>query len=439
MATRKTSVIKDKETIDMILNFTPETMSSTKVMEIFGEFDGKARCNPYDLITIPPHTYGIEGSKRGYNKNEFTTTAGCYIFNVIFLLQNPSIFEIYGWIDNIMTKKAFKKVYKELGYLLLEDKITKEDFKRFAMSTQLTMPYVQFLSNGFSDKFLTSTKEINKVKEKKIKENQSAIDNVDLVALDKLQNDVLDYAIDYLKDDPSMDMFNSGAMGEIGNHLKNELCLKGIVRDPDPNKGYGFITSNYIDGVSVDEYATLANTLAEGPFSRSKKTEVGGWWEKLFVYALQHLQLDEPGSDCGTKRYITVTITKDNIDELMYNYIIEGNKLVELTSDLRDKYIGKTVKMRFTSMCKTPNGFCNKCAGNLWYRLGIRKVGVITPQIPSTLKNLMMKAFHSAQVSLTDINVYESFLPDEVQHETAEMYTGEVLLEEAIPEGIVKR
>ena len=91
-------------------------------------------------------------------------------------------------------------------------------------------------------------------------------------------------------------------------------------------------------------------------------------------------------------------------------------------------------------MCKTPNGFCNKCAGNLWYRLGIRKVGVITPQIPSTLKNLMMSFFHNSQTVMQDINVYEAFLPDEVQHENADLYNdGEALLEEAIPEGIVKR
>ena len=54
----------------------------------------------------------------------------------------------------------------------------------------------------------------------------------------------------------------------------------------------------------------------------------------------------------------------------MYNYIIEGNKLIELTKDEMEKRIGKTVKMRFSSLCEAPEGrFCNKCAGNGFYRL----------------------------------------------------------------------
>lgn len=128
---------------------------------------------------------------------------------------------------------------------------------------------------------------------------------------------------------------------------------------------------------------------------------------------MQHLKLLEPGSDCGTKRYLEVSLTSDNIDDYMYSYIIEGSKLVELTSDLRDKYIGKKVKIRYSSMCEAKNGyFCSKCAGNLWYRLGIRHVGLITTQLPSRVKLVAMKSFHSNQVVLEDMNVWEAFMPD---------------------------
>ena len=128
---------------------------------------------------------------------------------------------------------------------------------------------------------------------------------------------------------------------------------------------------------------------------------------------MQHLKLLEPGSDCGTKRYLEVHLTDKNIDDYMYSYIIEGSKLVELTSDLRDKYIGKKVKIRYSSMCEAKNGyFCSKCAGNLWYRLGIRHVGLITTQLPSRVKLVAMKSFHSNQVVLEDMNVWEAFMPD---------------------------
>lgn len=130
-----------------------------------------------------------------------------------------------------------------------------------------------------------------------------------------------------------------------------------------------------------------------------------------------------PGSDCGTKRYIEISVDEKNIDDLMYNYVIQGDRLVEITSKNRDSFIGKRIKMRFSSMCEAKDGyFCSKCAGNLWYRLGVTNVGMITPQIPSKLKNLLMKSFHDSQVNLTDMNVWECFLPDSAPMNEGSMY-----------------
>ena len=419
--------ITNQEVIDYFVNTRPEDLTMSKIMDYMGEYDGETHVDPYDLITVPKGKYGVENTKRGFNKNEFTTEVGKLLFNKLYIERNPTIFEAFGWIDDTVTKKVFGSLYQKIGYLMIEGKIDQEDMRRFAMTTQLTMPMVQFLSPGFTDKMLLSSKEITKKKNELLKKYKAELDAGNIKVADEIQKELLAFADEYLKDDPSMDIFRSGAGGSFTNNYKNMFIMRGTVRDTDPNVGYQFITSNYIDGVSVDEYAAFANTLAEGPYFRSKKTEVGGYWEKLFLYGLQHLQLGEPGSDCGTDKYIEVDITKDNIDAYMYNYIIEGSKLVELTSENRDKYIGKRVKMRFASMCKMKNGFCNKCAGNLWYRLGVKSVGVITPQIPSKLKNIYMKGFHDAQVSLTDINVMEAFMPDSVLSEST-------LMEEAIPE-----
>ena len=414
MANRVTKTITDQAIIDSVVSIAPEDITSSYVQELFGEFDGKIKCNPYDLITVPKGGYGIPGSKRGVNTKPFTTTIGKLIFNKIYIQQNPSIYEQIGWVDNVVGKKSFGKLYKKLGYLLLEDKITKEDFKRFIMSTQFTMSFIQFLSPSFTDNMLLCSKKINAKKAQLLKENKAALDAGDLVVQDRIQKELMEYAREIMENDPSMDTFNSGAGGSFENNFKNMFIMKGTVRDPDPTKGYNFITSNYIDGVAETEYAALANSLAEGPYFRSKKTETGGYWEKLLLYATQHLRLLEPGSDCGTKRYIEEYVTENNVEELMYNYIIEGGKLVELTSENKDKYIGKKVKMRYSSLCEAKDGICNKCGGNLWYRLGISNVGIITPQLASKLKNIAMKSFHDSQVVLADMNVEESFMPDNI-------------------------
>ena len=95
----------------------------------------------------------------------------------------------------------------------------------------------------------------------------------------------------------------------------------------------------------------------------------------------------------------------------MYSYIIEGSKLVELTSENKSKYIGKKVKFRFSALCESKTGICNKCMGNLYYRLDMKaNVGTSLTQIPSTQKNISMKAFHDSTQSLYEMDLDKVFL-----------------------------
>lgn len=142
----------------------------------------------------------------------------------------------------------------------------------------------------------------------------------------------------------------------------------------------------------------------------AKKTETGGYWEKLFLRAFQHLKLLPAGSDCGTTRTLKVYLTDKNIDGWMYSYIVDGGKLVELTSENKSKYLNKEVNFRFSALCEAKDGcFCNKCAGNLFYRLGITNVGAATPQIPSRVKVLLMKKFHDSVINFTEMDVEKAF------------------------------
>ena len=132
--------------------------------------------------------------------------------------------------------------------------------------------------------------------------------------------------------------------------------------------------------------------------------------ERLLLYAYQDVILDEPGTDCGTSRYVTVELTKDNVADWMYCYIIEGSKLVELTSQNMNKYIGKKVKFRFSSLCENKNGkICNICAGNLDYRRGQKNAGITTTYVASTMKNISMKSFHDSVAKTVTMDIRKAF------------------------------
>lgn len=52
---------------------------------------------------------------------------------------------------------------------------------------------------------------------------------------------------------------------------------------------------------------------------------------------------------------------------------------------------------------------CNKCAGDLYYLLNTPNIGTATPQLASSVKNIMMKAFHDSTEKFTQMNAMEAF------------------------------
>ncbi len=406
MSSRKSKKITSPKDIEYLVNIKEKDITTSFIMDTFGEFETGQRFRPYDIIEIPANSYGPEGKK---NKKPFVTTVGIWIFNKYFIEED--LFDMFKYVNKTIDKKMYGKLNNEISVAVLEDRLPLETMKRFNMKTQKCMPYISILAPNYTDKMLTCTEVINKKKKELYKKYEKQIKKGDEIAASRMEKELLDFAIEYMGDDPSMDMFISGARGSIGNNFKNMFVMKGVIKDPDPNakQKYNVAMSNYIDGISPDEYALFANSLAAGPYARAKKTENGGYREKLFLRAFQHLTLDPPGSDCGTKRYIEVILTESNINEWMYSYIIEGSKLVELTSQNKSKYIGKKVKVRFSALCESKTGICNKCMGNLYYRLDKTNVGTSLTQIPSVQKNIAMKSFHDSTQSLYDMDLEKIF------------------------------
>ena len=383
-------------------------------MKLFGSFNGKEFCHPYDTFDVPAGAwfFNNEKGKKLSNTSKFTTTIGIWIFNVLFIRDFGFAPIFGGYINKNIGNKEFNNINQELVYALAEDKIDAHTYVKFLDYTQFIMPFETVLAPTHTENILTFSSVIEKKKNELIKAHKEDIENGNAAAIEAMEKELIEYAKEYLKDDPGLDVYMSGAGGDLGNNFKNIYIMKGAIRDPDPNakKEFNIATSNYIDGISAEDYPVLANSLAAGPYSRAKKTEIGGYWEKLFVSALQTTMLDGKDTDCGTKRYITVDLTKDNVRIYMYNYIIESNgSLTELTTDNMNKYIGKKVKMRFSIFCQSKTGLCHRCAGNLFYRRGVDNVGLACVEIPSTVKLRSLKAFHNSVVTTSEIDPMKAF------------------------------
>jgi hypothetical protein len=139
------------------------------------------------------------------------------------------------------------------------------------------MPFETILSPNQTEALMTCTKIINKKKMELYKKYKVELDKGNAVVAEDMEKELLDFAMEKLKDDPGLDPLLSGAGGDIGNNFKNMFIMKGAIRDVDPNakKEFNIALSNWSDGISANEYSVIANSLAGGPYSRSKKTELG--------------------------------------------------------------------------------------------------------------------------------------------------------------------
>lgn len=391
------TLITNKDDIDYILSLEEKDLTISLIIELLGKFNNKRRFEPFDYIKIPPNSYGPSNKR---NKNEFTTTIGLWIFNRL-CIENE-LFSLFGYINEPIHGKKFESLRTDIGYAVLEDDIPVDTLKHFLLKSQLLMRLTTVLAAHYDDKILMLSDTIKPLKKKLIAQYKDRLDAGDEVAAEEIEKQLIEKTKEILGDDDAMEIFDSGARGNIPNNLKNLCLLKGAVYNSVSGK-YDIATSCYMDGISKEDYHIFANSIAPGSTARSLKTQNGGYMEKLLFSGFQHIKMDKPDSDCGTKRYVEVYLTKDNISDWMYSYILDKGNLVELNSKTKSKYINKYVKIRFAAFCESKNNMiCEHCAGTLFRKLGMENIGMLMPKLGSTVKQKCLKLFHNSTVQTID-------------------------------------
>ena len=152
--------------VDMIFAMNKDQISFRFIMNAFGEFGDKTLANPYDLLTVPAHTFSyytdIEKTKFVSNSSSFVTTLGIYILNIYLRDFNFSRLFKEGYVQRNINKKNFGYIEETLSYALIEDKITTKEMKEWEDTLQWFMPFESVLSPNHTEKMITCTKMINK-------------------------------------------------------------------------------------------------------------------------------------------------------------------------------------------------------------------------------------------------------------------------------------
>jgi hypothetical protein len=391
--------ITDNEKL-ALLSIPYDRVDLKLLKELFGNRkDSKAKFLPNDTFTLNKGKF--------HNKEQCKTTVGRYIFNLFVL--SPKLITLIGYQNETMGGDGIGDLEGKLSKLLLDDKITSEDMFEYYDKTQwLGFSLAKFLNASLTYDLLVPSKEITDKKEELIQKYDKAIKSGDVVTFSKMEKELINFAKDNVKEIPDMQIYDSGARGKFGNNYKNTTLLRGGMKNlADPNDTY-ISTASLVEGIPSEEMGRYADLITQASYSRAVGTREGGYEGKKLAAAFQSMMVDEKGSDCGTTLTKKFKLTKKNKSSFMYRYIVEKGKLVFLDESNIDSYVGKIVDMRTPLYCKNDK-YCSKCAGELFNKLGIENVGLLTTRIGTSLLNASLKQFHDMTLKTVEINI-EDFI-----------------------------
>lgn len=380
-----------------LLALTPHDLTFTKMVALLGRVRAPGKeCKPTKPRFEPTDTFEITPLDYPLVKKAHVTTIGKFIYNK-YVIEGSGVSPATGYVDWEISNSGNKKLENILSKALLNDIINLEQFckyidRRDTLGQQLRA----VIASSFTPGILKAPDAVIRRREQLVAENREALKNGDVVVSSKIEKELLGMTKEVLKGDPGMDLYTSGARGSFNNNFKNNHLFKGAIFNSITNS-YDIVTSSYMEGFSKENIPALGNVVIAGSYPSAVGTQTAGYLTKQLLSALQTEVIGPPGSDCGTKKTVSIKLTQRNSDEFLYRYMVEGSNLVELTTDNVASYIGKEVKFRSPMMC-IGKCLCNMCMGNIFNKLGITNVGLTSATVSAQVLQAKLSAKHDGTV-----------------------------------------
>jgi hypothetical protein len=377
----------------------PEEYTLSKIKSLIAtQKDSPAAYLMKDRLVLNPNECGV--------KVKTETTVGRVIFNRAVLQRDPAVLTISGFRNEPMNSVAISRLDSDMSSALLDRKITPEQFIGYVDRMQwFGFGTAIFVIPTITSDFVEPLPEVRKRKAELLKQHMEALSKNDIHITAAIEKELLDIARGVLKDKPSYQIYESGAKGSFGNNYKNMSVMRGSVRRNGDGK-FKVVTSSLAEGIRREDYATMSDLTVTASYGRSVQSRDGGYEAKKLSSAFQTATLGPADSDCKTTKTVAMEVTPGRVQKLMYRWIVVGGKTVIMDQETIKSYVGKTVQMRTPMYCLSDQ-FCSKCAGDLYYRLGISDVGLMTTRVGTRLLNLSLKAFHDSSIKTKRINIQQ--------------------------------
>lgn len=389
-----------------LLEKEKKDITLTYVRDLFACKMGEenAKFNTYDKFTLP--------AGRLYNKETIETTLGQYLVNLVIL---PEVYlKKFGYYNGVFDKDKLEGIETQMASMILDDEMSTRDYAEYLDNGEwLGMGVAYFLCPTMNYDINVPIPEVIAKRDELFEKYKDQIARGESAAAEKIEKEVLALAKQKIKEkgNEAYDFFESG-VGKFANNYKKTSIMAGAIENPYTKK-LDILKSNYIDGIDPKEFPKFTNLTIVGGYSRGVETQSSGYERKKLDNALQTVVLDEAGTDCGTM-YTLKTIIPKKMKKLFLNRYVVTTDIrnpILLTEKNIDEFVEKEIRLRSPMFCKSEH-ICNKCAGELFYKMGVKNAGLLNDTMAGVLMNASMKKFHDATVKFSKIEISDYIRKD---------------------------
>jgi hypothetical protein len=396
-------VIRSEEK-QILLDLDPKHIRNKDIVRLFAynynattKKESPPLFNVYDKLTVTP-----QDLKCVHREQE--TTVGLFVFNK-YIIEGVGLSDHISYINESMNTGDLMKIGDKVAHLYLEDKIDNDTVARFitVRDAFLSMVY-QIILPSLSEEIMKVHPDIEKKKDELLKKYATEIADGDLLTMNKIQKELVDYARAKLENDDSMILYMSGGKPHFDNNYRVLAIMRGPIKNEQTGK-YEFVTSNLMGGIRKEDIPVSANSILASEYPTAIATASSGYQSKRVLALMQTETIGEKGSDCHSKFTMKKVATPALAAE--YRYFVENGKLKLLTPDNIADYKGKILNFRSPAGCTRQNGPCNICAGDYSYHLGIRNLGLLASKISGTLLNAKTKTKHQIGYKIMELDIVD--------------------------------
>lgn len=300
-----------------------------------------------------------------------------------------------GTIETILSDIATRKL------------VTTDQFLHHVRNKNFIAHSPEFVAPNLTPKSMVTDPRVEKRKAELLAEYGDRIKAGDATAMAAVENELIEMDKAWLKGDPSMRFMLKGKY--FTNVRKKLLLTHGSVEKFGSEGEYTFVPNSLEEGYTQQSFATIANEVRAGSYSRARETAKGGEESKFLLRVFQNTRIIE--QDCRTNRYLEVRVGKHNSVEYIYrNYLAPSGKLEVVSEDNHTTLEGSTISFRSPMYCTTKGGYCYTCMGKLFENIGQKALASAANEIGSAMLAGALAKIHKSGVTITELGDIDDYI-----------------------------